>query len=132
MDDVAVAAYAAGLLGEYLAQHWQDKLAAVRTCTFLRVYLVDILKNNPHYSLAQACLHFWAPASTVWPALCMPRRWRRGCQAYEIPALPACRRCSCRRSYRSRRTRRLWQTTARRWAPNPPTSQPLRDRCLLV
>lgn len=28
MDDVAVAAYAAGLLGEYLAQHWQDKLAA--------------------------------------------------------------------------------------------------------
>lgn len=29
MDDVAVTAYAAGLLGEYLAQHWQDKLAAV-------------------------------------------------------------------------------------------------------
>lgn len=28
MDDVAITAYAAGLLGEYLAQHWQDRLAA--------------------------------------------------------------------------------------------------------
>ncbi|KAL4434615.1 hypothetical protein ABPG77_002738 [Micractinium sp. CCAP 211/92] len=28
MDELAVTAYAAGLLGEYLAQHWQDKLAA--------------------------------------------------------------------------------------------------------
>lgn len=29
MDELGLTAYAAGLLGEYLAQHWQDKLAAV-------------------------------------------------------------------------------------------------------
>lgn len=29
MDDLGLTAYAAGMLGEYLAQHWQDKLAAV-------------------------------------------------------------------------------------------------------
>ncbi|PRW60264.1 ribonuclease H2 subunit B [Chlorella sorokiniana] len=28
MDDLGLTAYAAGMLGEYLAQHWQDKLAA--------------------------------------------------------------------------------------------------------
>ncbi|KAL4447480.1 hypothetical protein ABPG75_004699 [Micractinium tetrahymenae] len=28
MDELAVTAYAAGLLGEYLAQHWQDRLAS--------------------------------------------------------------------------------------------------------
>lgn len=29
MDDVGLTAYAVGMLGEYLAQRWQDKLAAV-------------------------------------------------------------------------------------------------------
>jgi hypothetical protein len=39
MDDTALTAYTAGLLGEYLAPAWQDRLAKVRSS----IYQSDML-----------------------------------------------------------------------------------------
>lgn len=62
MDDVSLTAYAAGLLGEYLAQHWQDRLAAVRGGERVQCCRRPVCAS-PYARLALLCdpQQLWAP-----------------------------------------------------------------------
>lgn len=79
MDDLGLTAYVSGLLGEYLAQHWQERLAQVRGwCGWQQ-------RNRRRASVGGAVV-CWLPC---WPAVHVLRpcschvttRWRPGVPA---------------------------------------------------